>query len=60
MGMSDKEFKQQVILSLCKNPMLHDIAKVAQTRKLSISEMLVDIASETCGELNRSIDKPNQ
>lgn len=60
MEMSDKEFKQRMILSLSQNEMLHDIAKIAQVKKVSMPEMLVNISTETCERLNESCDKPNQ
>lgn len=60
MEMSDKEFKQRMILSLSQNEMLHDIAKLAQVKRVSMAEMLVNISSETCERLNESFNKPTQ
>lgn len=58
--MSDKEFKQKMILALSANSMLYDLAKVSQVKHKTIGEVLVRVSTETCDKLNESCDKPNQ
>lgn len=57
MEMSDKEFKQRMVLALASNPAVHDIMKGAQQIGLSPDDALVKITEKTCKQLNETCVK---
>lgn len=54
MEMSDKEFKQRMILALASNPAVHDIIRDARRVGLGADDVLVKIADKTCKQINET------
>ena len=59
MEMSDKEFKQRMVLALAQNQTINSLTEEANRRKCKVSDVLVNVANNACKMLNE-LDEPNQ
>ena len=59
MEMSDKEFKQRMVLALAQNQTINSLTEEANRRKCKVSHLLVNVANDACIIMNE-LDDPNQ